>query len=101
MFLVFVSGCAPSASVWKDGMNWAIGKDFNSIVTQTCRPGCISFWSPVNHNEVIDKVVEEPQGNRHYITWWKWCKYSVLVSPVGQIISWQYETNRPESCYVF
>lgn len=98
----FLVGCAPSYSVWEEGLGSFVGTSFESHIYDDCASGCgSSYWSPVNNNEVFDRVVDESGGRRYYITWIRTCKYSIFVSGGGIIKSWRYETNDIKSCYVF
>lgn len=98
----FLAGCAPSYSVWEEGLGSFVGTSFESHIYGSCTGGCgDSYWSPVNRNEVFDKVVEEGSDRRYYVTWIRSCKYSVLVSKDEIIKSWRYETKNTKDCYVF
>ncbi|AXK54949.1 hypothetical protein DWF74_16805 [Pseudomonas protegens] len=102
MVLFFLVGCAPSYSHWVGGMNAMVGTRFESHIYADCSRGCgDSYWSPVNRNEVFDRVLEEGEDRRFYITWIRDCRYSVLVSKDGIIKSWRYENANTKSCYVF
>ena len=102
LVLFLLVGCAPSYSYWTDGMNALVGTKFESHIYSDCSRGCgDSYWSPVNRNEVFDRVLEEGEGRRFYITWIRDCRYSVLVSRDGIIKSWRYEAANTKSCYVF
>lgn len=95
-------GCAPSYSVWERGLDSFVGTQFYSHVYRDCTSGCgSSYWSPVNKNEVFDRVVDEGGYKRYYVTWIRSCKYSILVSGNGVIKSWRYETDSLKDCYVF
>lgn len=102
LIVFFLLGCAPSYSHWVNGMNAWIGTRFESHIYADCSRGCgDSYWSPVNRNEVFDRVLYEGERKRFYITWIRDCRYSVLVSEDGIIKSWRYETDNTKSCYVF
>lgn len=101
LLMVIIAGCAPSQSGWRVGMNGAIGRNFDDLLSQRCRPDCTSLWSPGNDDKTVERVIEEPSGNRNYIYWGKFCKYSLLVSREGIVISWRYEPGNIDGCYVF
>lgn len=83
-------------------MDLWVGESFDSNIYNDCSRGCgDSYWSPINKNQVFDKVADEGSGKRYYITWVRDCHYSVLVSQGGTIVSWRYETNNTKSCYIF
>lgn len=101
-FLFLLTGCAPSYSVWSGGLDLMVGTPFESHIYDDCTNGCgDSYWSPVNNNEVYDKIVDESGGRRYYITWYSDCKYSIFVSGDGIIRSWCYEAEDKSACYVF
>lgn len=102
LLICFLVGCAPSYSVWVDGMNSWVGTRFESHIYESCAQGCgDSYWSPSNHNETFDKIINEQGGKRYYVTWLTTCKYSVLVGGDGVIKSWRYESSNTNNCFVF
>jgi len=106
MVVVFlIAGCAPSRSAWLSSKDGWVGTTFESHVYSICSRTphtCTEpFWSPANKEKTFDRLVKESSGTRYYITWIRNCRYSVLVSPESRIVSWKYETNNLESCYLF
>lgn len=101
LIIVALYGCAPSHSGWRAGMDGAVGRNFEVLLSQRCRPDCTRLWSPGNDDKTVERVIEEPSGYRNYIYWGKSCKYSLLVSREGTVISWRYEPGDIDGCYVF
>ena len=102
IFYLSLVGCAPSHRQWVDGLNMFIGTRFESNIYEGCETGCgNSYWSPVNSDKKVDKIIGEGGGKRYYITWVAGCSYSLYVSADGVVRSWRYETKYPGSCYVF
>ncbi|CRM08894.1 hypothetical protein [Pseudomonas sp. 52 E 6] len=103
--LALLAGCAPSHSAWVSSRDGSNGTPMDSHIRTICSqsPGKCSdsFWSPVNQNRVFDRVVEEGQGKRYYITWIRDCRYSVWVDENRVVKSWRYETENTGSCYIF
>ena len=80
-------------------MDGAVGRDFGLYLDSDGYYGAL--WSPVNKERGFDRVVEEEEGRRYFITWIRKCRYSMLVSSSGIVRSWRYEVKDTRDCYVF
>ena len=102
LLLFLLVGCAPSHSGWISRTNALVGSRFEPGTYGGCCDECANlYWSPVNRSVVFDRVTDEGESKRFYITWVRDCRYSILVSKDGFIKSWRYETVNTRNCYIF
>lgn len=103
-FVTFLSGCAPSHSVWLDGMDNLAGTRLDQHYwPPLCKVDClVRLWSPASKRKnEFDIVKAEGTNYRYFVTWLPGCQYSVLVDPGGVILSWQYEVASDDKCIVW
>lgn len=102
LVIFLIVACAPSHSAWSNDKDAWIGTSIYSHDYAICKRDCRgSLWSPGNKIKTFDRTVVEGRDKRVYITWIRDCRYSLLVSPDDKIVSWRYETNHTDSCYIF
>jgi hypothetical protein len=88
--VIFFSGCS-THQAWVNGKNIMVGTSFDPADDNK------AYWhyyrDKKRGNLFYYKVEQEPPNVRYYINWTgaDRCRYSLLVSPGGIILSWRYE----------
>ena len=103
-FIIFLSGCAPSHSIWLEGMDSLEGTRLaQHYWPPLCKVECsVRLWSPASRNKnEFDMVKPEGVNYRYFVTWLPGCQYSVLVDPNDIILSWRYEVATDDKCVVW
>jgi hypothetical protein len=96
------SGCGHS--VWTLGIDRLVNTKFDDHLYPPpveCRPNCGNYFWSSGTDHVFDKIINENEGNRYYITWSADCKCSIYVAPDGVIRSWRFESTIMDNCVVW